>query len=438
MSHNTIFALASAPGQSGVAVIRISGASAREIASAVTKMGTFRPRFLYASPFFGYDNTLIDSGMCVYFPAPKSYTGEDIIELYPHGSMAVLRALQDRLQSLGARLAQPGEFTKRALQNGKLDLLQAEAVGDLIHAETDQQRLQALDQLQGGLSQHYTRWSDVLIRSLAYVEAHLDFPEEELDINLTEITRTAVHPIMQDMQQALKNATSHALIHDGIKICILGAPNVGKSSLLNYLARKDVAIVTEYAGTTRDVLQVYMSLGGYKVILYDTAGIRETADIIEREGIRRTMLAAEQADILLYLCDKADQSLAAEILERHISKPAIQVWTKNDHAHNSISEWLRISTHTGSGLEGLLQSVITAVQSVCERQQHGAALATERHRHLVEQCLAQIKLSMAESIGVEIMAEHLRQGLLFLGQLVGRHTPDDVLDIIFKDFCIGK
>ncbi|HVZ92735.1 MAG TPA: tRNA uridine-5-carboxymethylaminomethyl(34) synthesis GTPase MnmE, partial [Rhizomicrobium sp.] len=303
MRDDTIFALSTAPGRAGVAVVRVSGREAARVLQTLTRKPLPPDRRACATAYFDSKGDLIDRGLAIYFGGPASFTGEDVAEFHIHGGRAVVARLLDALAGLDLRPAEPGEFTRRAVENGKLDLTQAEAIADLVDAETDAQRRQALRQYDGALAELYEGWRADLIKAGAWAEAAIDFSDEELPADTLGRTRAAIAGILRDIQRHLDDSRRGEVLREGLHLTVIGPPNAGKSSLVNALARRDVAIVAETAGTTRDVIEVRMDLGGYPVILADTAGLRDTAEVIEAEGVRRALARAESADLVLLLLD---------------------------------------------------------------------------------------------------------------------------------------
>ncbi len=440
----TIFALASAPGRAGVAVVRVSGS---RVLAALTALGIDDIPPLRTACLRklrdGSGGAVIDHALVVRFAAPASFTGEDVAELHLHGGKAVIDGVLAALAHVdGLRMAEPGEFTRRAFENGKLDLTAAEAVADLIAAETEAQRLQALDQLGGGLARLYTGWSDTLAKIVAHVEADIEFPDEDLPEGISAALRDDIVALRNDIDGHLADARRGERLRDGLQVAIIGAPNAGKSSLLNALAARDAAIVSDIAGTTRDVIEVPMDLGGYPVVLSDTAGLRDTGDVIEAEGIRRAARRAEDADIKLALFDHATAPDAPTLA--HVDARTIVVLTKDDGGRADTQALalpphhatVRASTKTANGLQDLLRVLTTAVggffgmreRPMPTRERHRAALADAR-LHLERALSAPLP---------ELVAEDLRLSLRAIGGITGRVHVEDLLDRIFRDFCIGK
>ena len=455
----TIFALSTAPGVGALAISRLSGTLSLAALQQLSGKKDFAPR--YATRVFLTDHGApLDDGIALYFPAPHSFTGEDCVEITLHGGRATTMGMLTALSNItGLRLAEPGEFTRRAFENDKLDLTQAEAIADLNHAETTLQRTQALAQLSGQLRDLYHGWAVRLTTLLAHAEADIDFPDEDLPAGILAAQQHDIQSLATALQNHLSDNRRGERLRDGITIAILGAPNAGKSTLLNALAQRDVAIVTDIAGTTRDVLEVHLDLGGYPVILLDTAGLRETDDTIERIGIRRARERAEQADLKLCLFDSTnlleDASASPDEATKHmIDGNTIVVLTKCDkadaqklcleidhacigHEFSQAGQPLLISARTGSGIETLLTAIQNRLANIFHAARDAPTLTRARHRGALEESLAALERAMAAELP-ELRAEDLRLSLRALGRITGRVDVEDLLDKIFRDFCIGK
>jgi tRNA modification GTPase len=379
----------------------------------------------------------IDDALALWFPAPRSVTGEDVAELHLHGSRAVIAASMALLGRLGLRLAEPGEFTRRAFLNGKLDLTQAEAVADLAAAETEAQRRQALRQLKGGLGLLYRGWSERLLRLLAHLEAAIDFPDEDLPPEIEARVAAESAGLLAEIDAHLADNRRGERLRDGIAVAIVGPPNAGKSSLLNQLARREAAITSPIAGTTRDIIEVAMDLVGYPVVLADTAGLRDSADVIEQEGLRRALVRAEAAELRLFVFD-AGQPEDAEGVAAWPGLDTILVANKIDLARSGERlppGALAISALTGKGLPNLIETVTARI---AERYDIAAPLLTRaRHREALETAAAALRRSLAAGLP-ELRAEDLRLAWRSLGRITGRVDVEDLLDVIFADFCLGK
>jgi tRNA modification GTPase len=439
----TIYALASAPGRAGVSVIRVSGPGAKVSFSALAGVTVPSPRQAalrtLVSPETGQP---IDSAIVIYFAAPASFTGEDVVEYHLHGSPAVIRMMLNVLSAQpGHRLAEPGEFTRRGFENGKMDLTGAEAIADLINAETELQQAQAFAQMNGSLSRLYDGWANDLTRALAHLEADLDFPDEDLPDGVANDVMPVLFTLEKDIAAHLNDNRRGEMLRDGVHIAIIGAPNAGKSSLINALAQRDVAIVSEHAGTTRDVIEVHMNLGGYPVILADTAGLRpdqlsnDSHGSIEGEGIRRALDRAQKADLKILLFDATQLPDLDEHTKALIDDKSIIVMNKTDRA-TTVVPGLGISAMMGQGLDMLMSEIITRIGERIGRLDT-PSLTRQRHRTALKECHASLTRAM-QAPSPELMAEDVRLSLRALGRITGRVDVEDLLDIIFRDFCIGK
>lgn len=442
--NDTIFALSTPPGRGGVAVVRVSGPKAAEGALALTGQWALQPyKMTVGNIRHPVTGAAIDHALVVYFQAPASYTGEDIVEYHVHGSPAVVALLLDVLGHLpGHRMAEPGEFTRRAFENGKMDLTEAEAVADLIHAETEAQRAQAVAQMGGALADLYDGWRERLTRALAHLEADIDFPDEDLPGGVAARVRPELEKLLQQIGDHLNDNRRGEILRDGIHVAVIGAPNAGKSSLVNALAQREIAIVSDTPGTTRDIIEAHLNLGGYPVILSDTAGLRpeqigETGhDKIESEGVRRALARAREADIKILLFDAAaapDEHTAALADER-----SLIVYNKIDllDRHAREGGHPAISTKTGAGLKDLSASIIAKIKAlVGDRAAPSPTRA--RHRAALEECAELLQRALGAQ-QPELIAEDVRLAMRALGRITGRVDVEDLLDVIFKDFCIGK
>jgi tRNA modification GTPase len=388
---------------------------------------------------------LIDDGMVLFFPGPATVTGEDVVELHLHGSRAVLEAVTSILAALpGFRLAEAGEFTRRAFEHGKLDLTEAEAVADLVAAETAAQRRLALRQLEGELGRLYDTWRERLLRAGAHVEAAIDFPDEDLPGMLDSAARDSVAALVDEIDSHLADNRRGEIMREGVLVAIVGPPNVGKSSLLNVLSQRDAAITSSVAGTTRDVIEVRLDLGGYPVILADTAGLREGRDAIEQEGVRRALARASVADLTLVVYDITRPGELAE-LKDVVDRATILVANKLDLASErdridrlaSLPNGaLPVSALSGEGMTVLLDRLAGAIRQRFG-EGSGPVLTRARHRLALTACVDALHRSLSASLP-ELAAEDLRLATRALGRITGRVDVEDILDIIFRDFCIGK
>jgi tRNA modification GTPase len=449
----TIYALSSAPGRAGVAVIRISGSSAVHALSALTDKPLPPPRTTAVrslkDPATG---DLLDSAMVIFFEAPASFTGEKVVELHCHGSPAVVDGVLSALSHIkDCRMAEPGEFTRRAFENGKMDLTAAEAVADLIDAETQAQRQQALAQMGGALSSLYNGWAETLKKSLAYTEAVIDFPDEDVPDDQIATIRPQVDTIIAAIDDHLNDNHRGERLRGGINVAVIGPPNAGKSSLVNALARRDVAIVSDLAGTTRDIIEVHLDLGGFPVILADTAGLRpdqvgdDAHGKIESEGIRRALERARNADIRLLVFDGTEKELDSHTAAL-INSESVVVINKCDlfHVKHSAGQSvgaIEVSVKNSQGVDKLLASLENKIQALMKVSRDTPSLTRARHRTALEECRNSLVAAMnrIEAKGLpELVAEDLRMGVRSLGRITGRVDVEDLLDVIFRDFCIGK
>jgi tRNA modification GTPase len=427
-TSDTIVALSSGAPPSGVAVIRLSGPDAARIVQSIAGMLP-KPRHLSLRPI-GHE-TLLDRGLVAWFPGPHSFTGEDCAELQVHGSPAGVRAVLKLIMQQGARLAEAGEFTRRAFENGKLDLVEIEGLGDLLDAETENQRRQALARFEGGLSQRIDGWRDQLLNLRAEIEARLDFSDEGDVSDLPESFGDQIVKLRQDIATALASIEQGRIVREGIRVALAGAPNAGKSSLLNALAKSDIAIVTDEAGTTRDVREVPLDIGGQLYVLLDLAGLRETDSKAEAEGVRRARLAIDQADIVLWLNAPDIANARPETAFSHL----IRVGTKSDLGAAADVD-ISVSAETGQGLPQLLDAIASMGADLAGGEP--SLLSRERDRVALEEAIDALDTSARQLAVPELAAESLRIASQSLERLVGRIDAERVLDRLFASFCIGK
>lgn len=380
----------------------------------------------------------IDQALVLWFPGPGSETGEDVVEFHLHGGRAISEAALAALASVpGLRAAERGEFTRRAVENGKLDLTRAEALADLIDAETPAQRLQALRQYQGALADLYEDWRARLIAVLAWVEAAIDFSDEELPEGIEDRLHAPIEVLHAEMTRHLDDARRGEITREGLFLTVIGAPNAGKSSLVNALARRDVAIVSEIPGTTRDIVETRLDLGGYVVHLADTAGLRQTGDVIEREGVRRALARAAASDMTLLVLDGTAVDPFAGLDAAAIAQAGVIAWNKCDLYWPAPREGLRISARTGEGLDTLLEILREQVSARLERAREAPPMTRARHRECVTAAAEALARALDQRES-ELAAEDLRLALRAVGRLTGRVDIEELLDVVFRDFCIGK
>lgn len=432
---DTIFAPATAAGRAAIAVVRVSGP---KTASAVRALAGQLPAPRRASVrrLFAPDGGEIDEGVVLWFPGPGSYTGEDAAEFHVHGGRSVVGALLEALAALDLRLAEAGEFTRRAFESGKLDLAQAEGVADLIDAETEAQRRQALAQLEGRLSQVQTRWREALTEALAMFEAAVDFPDEEVPADVAARARPILADLVQELEEAAADVARGERVREGYRIALIGAPNAGKSTLLNALAKRDAAIVTAVPGTTRDIIEVPLQLGGYKAIVADTAGLRETADVVEAEGVRRASAWAEGADLRVWLVDGAAE--ASPDRPAGLAPTDLILRTKRDLGEGAADlPGTPFTAHSPNDVAWLEQTLAERVVAALAGAEPPAATRL-RHQRLLEEAATRLRQAAAEEQALELAAEDVRLAARALDRITGRIDPEAVLGKIFASFCIGK
>jgi len=448
--NQTIFALSSGRAPTAIAIIRLSGPRARvAVESLCGKIP--EPRVAHLATLRNANHEPIDEGVVLWFPGPHSVTGEDVAEFQVHGGRAVIAAMFEALGKIeGLRPAEPGEFTRRAFENGKLDLTEAEGLHDLIHADTDRQRRQALRQLKGLLGNHARDWREQIIKASALVEAAIDFSDEgDVPDNLIGPAKERVTRLLAEIERVLAAGGRSERLRDGLVVAIAGAPNVGKSTLMNALARRDVAIVSPQAGTTRDIIEVHLDLDGYPVTLIDTAGIHDTSDPIEQEGIRRAKARAADADLIFWLVDgRADEaSINPSVVEWDEAVPndPDRIWIIRNKLDDLVSSATKssegqpvfsISAKQARGLSELTDGLVQFASSHFDDE---ASLITRtRHRALLQETVDALGRALRMREEPELIAEELRVAIHSLGRLTGRVDVEDILDSIFRDFCIGK
>ena len=442
----SIYALSSGPGISGIAVIRVAGGIVKKVIKLLTGSEPPHPRIATNKKFNKInDFDLIDEGILIWFPGPNSYTGEDMAEFHVHGSIAVVRAILDELSKIeNCRLAGPGEFTKMAFQNGKINLLKAESISDLISAETEIQRQQAIKIMSGKSSEKFNSLRVKLLKILSNVEAKIDFPEEDLPEDVIKNIKIDSEKIRLEIEKILNDEKVGERIREGFKIAIIGPANAGKSSLLNYLSNRDVAIVSEIAGTTRDVIEAHLNLDGYPVVISDTAGIRESKDEIEKKGIKLALKRAEDADLNIIVIEPKSVDFTG-FLNDLVSDKSIIVINKIDLDYKNINQQIQkfnpilISIKNETNLEELINRIKDKLKNKFVSSNE-TLITRERHRHSLEACVQNLK-NFEEKNSKEDFdkaAEDLRLATRHLGMIVGKVDVEEILGSIFSDFCIGK
>ncbi len=442
----TIFALSSGPGVSGVAIIRISGSETPNVIKTLTGMGLPKPRMASLRKINNINTSeLIDEGLILWFPGPESYTGEDMAEIHVHGGKAVVMAVQKEIFKIkNCRLAEPGEFTKLAFQNGKINLLKAESIADLVSAETEIQRLQAVKIMKGKSSEKFNQLREKLLKILSFIEAKIDFPEEVLpDENINKIKKDS-DDVLNQIKKILDDQKVGEIIREGFKIAIVGPTNAGKSSLLNNLSNREVAIVSEIAGTTRDVVEAHLNIDGYSVIISDTAGIRDSKDEIEKKGIRLSLKKAENADLKLVVVDAKSIDLSG-FLNDLLKNNAILVINKSDLLKKKLDPEIVKLNHVQISLKENLNidKLISKIKANLKNKfisEEDILITRERHRQHLIQCADHLKnfSDKNHKNDFDKAAEDLRLATRHLGMIVGKVDVEEILGSIFNDFCIGK
>ena len=442
----TIFALSTGPGISGVAIIRISGNETRKVVEALIGESLPPPRVASLKKFNKINSSeLIDEGILLWFPGPNSYTGEDMAEIQVHGSKAVINALHSSLSSIeNCRLAEPGEFTKLAFQNGKINLLKAESIADLISSETEIQRQQAIKIMNGKSADQFNLLREKLLKILSHVEAKIDFPDEDLPNNILDKIKSSSDEVIFKIKKILNDQKVGETIREGFKIAIVGPTNAGKSSLMNYLSNRDVAIVSEIAGTTRDVIETHLNIDGYPVIISDTAGIRESKNDIEKKGIKLSINRAEEADLKLVVADAKNLDFTG-VLKDFLDENAILVINKSDLLKNYIDPEIKkinhvlISIKENKNIEELISKIKNNIKNKFIMSDD-ILITRERHRQHLQKCLDHLNnFNQKKEIGdFDKAAEDLRLATRHLGMIVGKVDVEEILGSIFNDFCIGK
>ena len=442
----TIYALSSGPGISGVAVIRISGSETKTVVKKLTEGSFPKPRVATLKKINKIStNELIDEGIIIWFPGPESYTGEDMAEFHVHGSRAVIEAIHNSISKMeGCKLAEPGEFTKLAFQNNKINLLKAESIGDLISSETEIQRQQAIKIMLGKSSEKFNSWREILLKILSNIEAKIDFPDEDLPEDILKNIKKSSEKIKNEIQKTLDDQKVGERIREGFKIAIVGPTNAGKSSLLNYLSRREVAIVSEIAGTTRDVIETHLNIDGLPVVVSDTAGISDSKDEIEKKGIRLALKRAEDADLNIVVIEPKSAYFTG-FLKNLVTDKSILVINKSDLGiDNMIYEFKKYNPiYISLKKEKNLDKLISAIKEKLKNQfinSEDILITRERHRQHLEQCVFHLEnfKNKNESEDFDKSAEDLRLATRHLGIIVGKVDVEEILGSIFNNFCIGK
>ena len=442
----TIYALSSGPGISGIAIVRVSGEDTQKVIQLLTKRIVPEPRVAVLRKINKINTSkLIDEGIILWFPGPESYTGEDMAEFHIHGSKAVVDALHDSISQVeNCRLAEPGEFTKLAFLNGKINLLKAESIADLISAETELQRQQAINIMNGKSAEKFNELRVKLLKILSHIEAKIDFPDEDLPSDILAEIKKSSNEVLINIEKILDDEKVGERIREGFKIAIVGPTNAGKSSLLNHLSNRDVAIVSEVAGTTRDVIETHLNIDGYPVIVSDTAGIRESKNEIEKKGIKLSLNRAEEADLKLVVVDAKNLDLT-DVLKGLLDQNAILVINKLDLLDRDINPEIKklnhvlISIKENSNIDELILKIKDNLKNKFVTNSD-ILITRERHRQHLKQCLDYLKNfnKKNEFEDFDKAAEDLRLATRHLGMIVGKVDVEEILGSIFNDFCIGK
>ena len=441
-----IYALSSGRGPSGIAIVRLSGNGTYKISQQITKQAKLKSREINFCKFYNpINDELIDEGLLLLFPAPNSFTGEDLVEFHIHGSNAIISFFLKVLsEQQNCRMAEPGEFTKLAFQNNKMDLLEAESLGDLLNAETDLQRKQAIKMIHGNTSNYYNSLREKLIKSLSYIEAKIDFAEDDISDDILKKVRITIREAHKDIKNILEDQKFGEKIRDGFRVSIVGDVNVGKSSLLNLLSKRDAAIVSEHQGTTRDVVETFLNIHGYPVILADTAGIRKSNNKVEKEGIKRAIKEANKADLILIIIDASKKKISQDI-KQLMNKDCIIVYNKIDLLKKDIKNiyskksQVYISAKKNKNIDKLTNLIKNKLNAKFVKKDN-ILVTRERHRQKLIAAVKEIEkfLKKDQKKEIETAAEDLRMATRHLGSIVGKIDVEEILGSIFKDFCIGK
>ncbi len=447
MEQKTIYALSTVYGKSGVAVIRVSGTKAVDVFKYMTNIDTvyLKSRYVYYTDLKNIDKTqTLDKAVVIYFKAPHSFTGEDIVEIHTHGSKAVLSSVLDTLSLIpDFRLAEPGEYSKRAFYNNKMDLTEAEGLADLIDAETSEQQKYAIRQMEGSLKNLYEGWREDLLKVYAYIEAYIDFPDEELPESIKESIKNSVFKLIKEIDEHLNNSKNSERLRDGFRVVIAGPANAGKSSLINAIVKRNAVIVSDIAGTTRDAIDLSLDINGFPVIFTDTAGIRKTEDVIEKQGVEIAFEKIKQADLVLALFDatKDDITIFNDI-KKESEINMLYIANKSDNltfeqcSYFESMGCLLISAKFNKGVDELLNKINDEI-SKSFSSGSGALITRKRYREALLECLDNLNNFNLDK-EIELSAEDIRLASRALGKITGRYEINEILDKIFGSFCIGK
>lgn len=429
---DTIYALASGAGKAGVAVIRISGPGCRHVIDVLTPLKKIKPRYAHLTTL-QFQEKKLDQAVVLFFEGPASFTGEDVLELHAHGGTGVLTSIFEALAKIsGCRPAQAGEFSRRAVLNGKMDLTQAEGIMDLVNAETEAGRKQALRQVSGELKELLDSWRAQLVRIGGFLEAFIDFPEEDIPSEKEQIIEDKLAELQTAILDYLDDHQGAQRLHDGFKIVLCGHTNVGKSSLLNTLMKREMALVSSIPGTTRDVVEGHLDIDGFPVILSDTAGLRASGGVLERRGIDRAKKEIQDADLVLHLVEAKTYPKVEELPVK--ADLMLTVWTKADLPNTVPADALKISTKTGEGVRALLHQI----SQILKRHYGTQSLLTrQRYRVALTDCAAALGRALKNNV-LELKAEDIRLAAKAIGRITGQIETEELLDVIFKEFCIGK
>jgi len=440
-----IYALSSGRGPSGIAILRLSGKDTLKLCQKITKLENIQANEVNFCKFYDpkNDNIIDPEALLLWFPEPNSYTGDDLAEFHVHGSNAVINSFLKVLsEQENCRLAEPGEFTKLAFQNDKIDLVKAESIGDLIHSETELQRQQAIQLVQGNASNYYNELREKLIKSLAYIEAKIDFAEDDLPEKVLQEVHKSIKDIYKNIKKILEDNKIGEKIRDGFRVSIVGEVNVGKSSLLNLLSKREVAIVSEEEGTTRDVIETYLNIEGYPVILADTAGIREAKNEIEKKGISLALSKSKEADLNIVMIDNSSPKINDKV-KKLINNDSIVLLNKSDiknkENHKFDADTILVSVKDNRNIDQLIKKLKEKLSKKFISSSN-VLITRERHRVKLNECLKEIDkfLKKDQNKDIELAAEDLRMATRHLGSIVGKVDVEEILGSIFKDFCIGK